>query len=122
MNIRSISNPAQVLAKESIESTKAIKSDETSDREGNGQQPQSDTDDSRPLNEQEVEEVIGKISAHEGVQRNGLIVKHEFINNQNIVVIEDPSGNQVRRFTESDLYHLWKQTHQDEIQLLRRKA
>jgi len=122
MNIRSLSNPAQVLAKDRIEASKSIKSDETSEREANGQQTHSDGENHRPLSETELQDVIKKLEDNEGVKQNNLAVKHRVENNQNIIVIESPEGQLVRRFVERDLFFLWEQSAKNEIQLLNKTA
>lgn len=122
MNIRSLSNPAQVLAKDKIEASKSIKSDETSEREANGQQTHSDSEKHRPLSESEIQDIIKKLEDNEGVKHNNLIVKHRVENNRNIIVIESPEGQLIRRFVERDLFFLWQQSSEDEIQLLNKTA
>ena len=122
MNIRSLSNPAQVLAKDKIEASKTIKSDEADEREANGQQPFADPDQYRPLTEEELEKVLEKMRANEGIQKNGLIVKLYEENGQKIVKIEAPDGNVVKRFVEKDLYFFLYQNGEDAIQLVNKSA
>jgi hypothetical protein len=122
MNIRSVSNPAQIMGKEKIEATQTIKSDETAEREANGQQPFSDSEPHRPLTEEEADQVLEKIKNHEGVQKNGLTVKLEEINGQKIVIIEDPKGQVVKRFVERDLFFFLQQSDSDEIHLVNKSA
>jgi dephospho-CoA kinase len=122
MNIRSVSNPSPVMGKEKIESSKAIKSDETSDREANGQQPFADEEAHRALTEAELEQVVEKIKAHEGIQKNALLVKVISENNQTIVCIETPEGQVVKRFVERDLYFFLTQNLGDDFHLVNKSA
>jgi hypothetical protein len=122
MNIRSLSNPAQVLAKEKIEASKSIKSDETNEREANGQQTHSEGDSYRPLSEKEIQDVIDKLKKHPGVINHALEINHKFENNQNVILIQSPEGQTIRRFAERDLYFLWEQSTQDDIQLIKKTA
>lgn len=122
MNIRSLSNPAQVLGKEKVESSKTIKSDETADREANGQQLHGEAEEHRELTEEETEEVLEKIKSHEGIVKNGLIVKLNVEMGQKIVTIEDPQGNVVKRFIERDLHSFLQQKKGDKFRLVNKSA
>ncbi len=122
MNIRSVSNPGPVMGKEKIEETKTIKSDETSEREANGQQPFPDQEAHRPLTEEELDSVIEKIKAHDGIQKSGLIVKLVEENQQKIVKVETPDGKIVKRFVERDLYFFLMQGDDEDIHLVNKSA
>lgn len=122
MNIRSISNPAQVLGKEQIEASKSIKSDEATEREANGQQPQGEHEGHRPLTPEELEKVLGKIRSHEGITKHGLLVKAVDENGQKIVRIETPDGKVLRRIVESDLFFYLYQKDKDSLQLVDKSA
>ena len=123
MNIRSVSNPAQVLAKENIEESKTIRSNETADREANGQQSQGETNDGyRPLTAEELDQVIEKIKANEGIQRHGLLVQVSHENDTKVLKIESPDGQLVKRFVERDLYNFLFSRSSDDIQLVKKTA
>ena len=122
MNIRSLSNPPPVMGKEKIESSKTIKSDETSEREANGQQPFSDGEPHRQLTEEETEQVLEKIKAHDGIQKSGLIVNFAVENEQKIVKIETPEGQVIKRFTEKDLYFFLFQGDDQDFHLVNKSA
>ncbi len=122
MNIRSLSNPSPVMGKEKIEASQTIKSDETSEREGNGQQPFPDHESHRPLTEDELETVVEKIRAHDGIQKNGLIVMLVEENGQKIVKVETPEGKPVKRFVERDLFFFLSQSADQEIHLVDKSA
>ena len=122
MNIRSVSNPPQVLAKDKVEASKTIKSDETDEREANGQQPFADPDQYRPLTDDEIEEVLGKIRSNDGIKKNGLLVKLYNENNQKIIKIEAPDGKVIKRFVEKDLYFFLYQGGEEDIHLVNKSA
>ncbi len=122
MNIRSISNPAPVLGKENIESSKGIKSEDTNEREANGQQTFGDSESHRSLTQEEVEKVLEKLKSHEGIVKSGLIVKHTKENDQNIVKIETPDGKIVKRIVERDLYFYLTQESKEDLHLVNKSA
>ncbi len=122
MNIRSVSNPAVVPGKENIESSKGIKSGETDEREGNGQQPYGDGESYRELTEEETEQVLEKLKSHDGIQKHGLIVKLTKENDQNVVKIETPDGQVVKRINERDLYFFLFQESEDDMHLVNKTA
>ena len=123
MNIRSLSNPAQVLGKENIESAKSIKSSETAEREANGQQAQGESPDfHRPLSEEEVEQVLEKLRSHEGIQQSELQVHAYTENNQNIVKIESPEGQVVKTILERELFFYLFQEDKDSLKLVAKSA
>jgi hypothetical protein len=122
MNIRSLSNPAQVLAKDKLEASKTIRSDGADEREANGQQTYGDAESYRSLTDEEIEQVIEKILSNEGIQKSGLIVKPYKENNQNLVKLETPDGKVVKRFIERDLFFFLFNTSKDDIQLVNKTA
>ena len=122
MNIRSVSNPAQVLGKEKIEAQKGIKSDETADREANGQQPQGDAEGHRPLTDEELEQVLEKLKSHDGIMKSSLEVVAAEENGQKIVRIETPEGQVLRRILERDLFFYLYQEDKDSLQLVKKTA
>ncbi len=62
MNIRSVSNPVPVKSGDKIEAERRdLKSDQTTDRDANGQQAYGDGDAYRPLTEEELQTVIEKL-------------------------------------------------------------
>ncbi len=122
MNIRSVSNPAPLLGKEKVEASKTIKSDETSEREGNGQQPYPDGEAHRALTDEELDQVVEKIKAHDGIQKNGLLVKLVEENGQKIVKLETPEGKIVKRFVERDLYFFLTHSGSEEFHLVNKSA
>ena len=122
MNIRSVSNPAELLGKEKIEASNNIKSAETDDREANGQQPHADGAPYRSLSEEEMESVLEKIRGHEGIKKQALQVNHRRENDQNIVTIETAEGQIIKRFVERDLYFLLYGDNPGEVSLLNKTA
>lgn len=122
MNIRSVSNPGVVMGKEKIEASKTIKSEDTDEREANGQQPFSDPESHRELTEEEAEQVLEKIRSNEGIKNSGLLVKLVEENGQKIVKIEAPDGKVIKRFVERDLYFFLQQSADGDIHLVNKSA
>ena len=70
MNIRSLSNPAQVLAQDKVEANRRdIKSDQTAERDADGKQSAGGQKHRRPLTDEEIAQVIEKLKNHEGIRR-----------------------------------------------------
>lgn len=122
MNIRSLSNPSPVMGKEKIDASKTIKSDGATEREANGQQPFPDSEAHRELTEEETEQVLEKIKAHEGTKQSGLLVSLDTSSGQKIVKVETPDGKVVKRFVERDLYFFLTQTEDQDIHLVDKTA
>ena len=122
MNIRSLSNPAALLGKEQVEASKTIKSDETSEREANGQQPFSDGEPYRELTDEEFDQVLEKLKAHDGIVKNGLLIEVEQGAGQKIVKLVSSDGNVVKRFVERDLYFFLTQSADEDIRLVNKSA
>lgn len=124
MNIRSLSNPAQVPVLDRLEASKAIKSGQADEREPNGQQPRDESDDFRPLSEEEIQKVLAKIKTHEGVVLHGLQVDLHYEGKQPIVTIKGPDGQVVRRFVERDLFGILfkSESSSESVQLLKKTA
>ena len=124
MNIRSLSNPAQVLAKDKLDELKGIKSNETSDREANGQQLHDGEkpDFYRPLTPEEIEQVLVKIRSHEGIMKSDLVVNAYVENEKNIVKIESPEGQVIKRIFEKELFFYLFQEDKDSLHLVERAA
>lgn len=122
MNIRNLSNPAQVLAKDKIDASKAIKSDNTDDRDANGQQSHSDTKPHRPLTDEEMGKVVEKLKSNDGIKKHGLEIQVSIENDVKIVKILTPEGQTIRRFIESELYFYLFKDGAEDLQLLRKSA
>lgn len=122
MNIRNLSNPAQVLAKAKIEASKSIKSDNTDDRDGNGQQPFADPEGYRPLTEDEIAQVIEKLKNNDGIRKHGLEVQFSIENDNKIVKLLTPDGQTIKRLVERDLFFYLFKEGTEELQLLRKTA
>lgn len=123
MNIRSVSNPAVIVAKDKIEAERTIKSEVTDERESFQQDPRNGSNSFRPLTPEEVEKVVEKLKSHEGVQRHNFQVVPTFENGQNIVKILSPDGQVLRRFIEQDLYHYLHSSPLDNsLQLVKKSA
>ena len=123
MNIRSVSNPAQLLAKDKIEANKKdIRSDQAEERDADGRQPYGEGRPRRPLTEEELEKVVDKIKAHEGIQKHNLEVLLIQEGNQNIVKIQDQEGKVIKRIVEAALFDYLYEGQDEGFQLVKKTA
>ena len=123
MNIRSLSNPAQILGKEKVEADrKDIKSDQATDRDGNGQQAFGDQSGFRSLTEEELQEVVGKLKNHQGVQKHSLSVTLQYQGHIPFVELSDATGKLIKRLTERHLFDYLFVADNEAFSLVRRTA
>ena len=122
MNIRSLSNPAQVFARDKINSAKTIKSDETADREANGQQTYGDGNPGESLSDEQLQQALERVKEHEGIKKSGLLVDLVVQNNQNFIIISSPDGETVRRFSERDMAGLLESAKTESLRLVDKTA
>jgi hypothetical protein len=95
--------PTQLRPKEKV--SKAIKSDSTTDRDGNGQTPFGE-EQKRPMTEVEFEEAIKRLRSTEAVKNNQLIIEASELNGKRLVLVKDPAGKILRRIMEAELWSL----------------
>ncbi|MCB0377086.1 MAG: hypothetical protein KDD33_01210 [Bdellovibrionales bacterium] len=123
MNIRSVSNPAQVRAQEKVQAERqTIKSDTTSEREANGQQLFGDGEAHRPLTEEEIERLLKKLKSHPGISQNNLKVEFTHENGKQVVYIRSQENETIRRFVEADLFHYLYKEDKEAMHLLSKTA
>jgi|GEM_PF-3290786 len=123
MNIRSVSNPLLVKSGDKIEAERRdLKSDQTTDRDGNGQQAYGDNDSHRPLTEEELKTVVEKLKQHEGISKHGLNVLLTLSGDRPVVTIEDNQGKIIKRLTERHLFEYLFQDESEPLSLVRRTA
>ena len=123
MNIRSLSNPAQLRAKDKIEADKKnIKSDHATERDADGRQPYGEGPPRRPLTDEEIEKVLDKLRSHEGIISNNLQVLLVEEGNQRIVKIEDQEGKVVKRIVEAALFDYLYESQDETLHLVRKTA
>jgi uncharacterized FlaG/YvyC family protein len=74
--------------------------DASSDREGNGQQGQSEEQKKREYTPEEIQEVLKYLESLSGVKDNGLTVRLASADGVTAIFIEDRTGKTVRRIPE----------------------
>ena len=123
MNIRSLSNPAQILAQDKIEGQKKdIRSSQTADRDANGQQAFGGQAEERALSEEELQQVLEKIQNHPGLLANGLVAELVIENDRPWVVIKDPEGQLVKKINQRYLQEYLEQGQAEDFSLVRKTA
>lgn len=123
MNIRSLSNPAQILAQDKVEAKRReIQSDSATERDADGKR---DTNEERPwrqLTAEELEQVLEKLRNHEGIQRNQLQVNLYVQGEQKVAKIEDSEGNIIKRILERDLFFYLFEENSNNFHLVKKTA
>ena len=99
MNIKGVNNNKVF----EIERLKEKKSEQSSDRDPNGQYF-SDEQKKKKFTEEEVVKIVKKIESLEGIKVNHLKVRFEKSNEIFVIYVEDMTGKRVRRIPESDFY------------------
>lgn len=95
-------NPLETRLKP--EGSRDIKSNETADRDANGQMAGGNPDDDQePLSDDELERVLEKLRRNSSVQGKGLLVKLLVSQSKRFVLIQEPLGRIIRRIPESEL-------------------
>ena len=123
MNIRSLSNPAQILAQDKIDGQKRdIRSSQTADRDANGQQAFGDGGKERSLNEEELQQVLEKIQNHPGIKANGLIVEALVEEDRPWVVVKDPAGKIIKKINGMQLSQYLDADDPESFSLVRKTA
>ncbi len=98
----------------------ASSTNETADKEGNGQAQSEEQEKRRNLSEAEILEAMHILEALPGVKENGLTVKLMKIDGVPAVYIEDRTGKVVRRIPETELNHVLKTKEKKTGHLLNR--
>ncbi len=87
------------------------KSEQTSDRDANGQMPHGEQE-KKKFTEDDIKAAVEKMKNFEGIKSNNLSVRYEAVEDIYVVYVEDMTGKIVRRIPESDLVSF---LNQDEI-------
>lgn len=108
MDIKNVLNaviPLSLRAKDKAE--KAIKSDSTTDRDGNGQMPFGQGEQQRePMTDDQLKKAIEHIQSLAVVKDHGLLVELVLQEDKKFVILKEPSGKVVRRIREAELWSL----------------
>jgi uncharacterized FlaG/YvyC family protein len=108
MNIRSLQGPAsKVLEVQKLDRKKDVKTDSShKDRDASTQEESQKNPKRKPMTDDEFKQALEKLADLAGVKANNLTVKFETRADMRIVIVEDPSGQVVRRIPELDLWSL----------------
>jgi uncharacterized FlaG/YvyC family protein len=113
MNIKGITRNLMPLEVDRAKApSRAIKSENSTDREGNGQQQQPEPE-KRKLSEEELQAAIEHLEQLPGIKTNNLVVKRHTHDGITVVIIEDAYGKVIRRIPEIDLGQLLKNATKD---------
>lgn len=104
MNIKTVvSSPIlPIEPKQRVEGNARTK--ESSDRDANGRQEQTQPELKRHLNQEEFDEALRALGENPGLKANGLTIKVESKDDCRVILILDPHGNVVRRLSETQLW------------------
>lgn len=124
MDIRNVVGsliPTNITKKDPTD--RIIKSDSTTDRDGNGQMPFGEGGDQKPpMSEEQLKKAVEHLSSHAAVKDNNLTVELIQIDGKNFVLIKEASGKVVRRIPEHELWTLKDVQENEKGQLLRKTA
>lgn len=113
--------PTNIAKKDPTE--RIIRSDSTTERDGNGQMPFGEGGEEKPpMSEEQLKKAIEHLANHAAVKENNLSVELQKIDGKNFVLIKEPSGKIVRRIPEVDLWTLKDVQDNEKGQLLRKTA
>src|ERR1044072_3676791 len=104
MNIKGLnSSPiAPVEPKKRVEGN--ARTQNATDRDGNGRKEQGEPELKRHLNQQEFDDALKALGEMPGLKANNLTIKVETKEDCRIILILDPSGQVVRRLSEAQLW------------------
>jgi hypothetical protein len=122
MNIKGFSPISKLDLRVRQDSVDTVKTKESSDRDADGRQQNPDQEARRHLNDTELQECLGKLKAHAGIQSNGLLVRVEVHADYKVIYIEDAQGNLVKRLSEADLWSVTQNFDQSKGRLLNRAS
>lgn len=124
MDIKNVLNaviPPQILGKEKVERT--IKSDSTTDRDGNGQMPSGGEQEHHPpMSDEQLKKAIQHLQNLSVVKDHNLIIQLSESEGKNVFMILDAEGKVIRRILEQEMWSLFAAKDKDKGQLLRKTA
>lgn len=115
--------PIDVRAKSNVEKT--IKTDNTADRDANGQMAQDGQQKEKehpPMSEEQLKKALEHLKNLAVVKDNNLTVQLTQKDGKNFVLIKEPTGKVVRNIPESELWTLQVVKDTEKGQLLRKTA
>lgn len=119
--------PANSKVRDPLKAENRIKSNNTSDRDGNGQeayqQQKKDQDTpKRPMTEGELEKALSHLRKLPVVANHGLVLSISVIGQKRFILISEPTGKLVRRIQEQELWSLIQTKDGEKGQLLSKAA
>ncbi len=129
MNIKSLVNSAQTInnvdsAQKISKSERAIKSENTNERDGNGQELYSKNKQKQKMTEEQFQKALELLAAKPFMKEMNWIAIPIIDGELKFVEIRAQSGEVIRRMSEFDLWEVFEtQSHQDNKgQLLKKSA
>ena len=124
MNIRSLSNPAQILAKDKVEAqSREITSSSATDRDANGKRDTSQEEKPwRSLTDEELAQVLDKLRNHEGIQKHQLQVNLYELGDKRYAKIENDEGHVIKQISEQDLFYYLFEEQTNNFNLVKKTA
>jgi hypothetical protein len=120
-NITKIFNPLAIKGKDRVE--KGIKSDNTGEREGNGQMPSGgDSEHREAMSDEQFEQALEHLKKHQIFKDNHLELIVQNIDAKRFVIIREPNGKVLRRIAETELWSLQAIKDNEKGQLLSKTA
>lgn len=125
MDIKNALNAVLPLAlrpKEKVD--KELKSDSTTDRDGNGQMPfgGGGQEQHGPMSDEQMKRALEHLRSLAAVKEHNLTVELVENEGKRMVLIKEPDGKLVRRIMEAELWTLQAVSGSDKGQLLRKMA
>lgn len=123
MDIKSVINsviPSGLRKKEPVE--KPIKSDSTTDRDGNGQMPFGQGQQEQNLNEDQFKAAVEYLKSLPVVVEHNLTVSIQVQEGKRFVFLKESNGKVFRRIPESELANMYFAKDKEKGQLLRKTA
>jgi len=125
VNIRNIISQLPILNRKSQPVEQTIKSENATDRDGNGQQQfQKQNEKQRPMTEEELKKAMTHLSELEVVKTNQWTVKLQETPGGRWILLSDAQGELIRKIPEAELWTLqvMQQDPSQKGQLLRKIA
>ncbi len=113
--------PSHLKTKDPVE--KAIKSENATEREGNGQMPWDQGKKPRPpMSDEELRQAKEKLLEIESVKNSGWIVEESHTETKKILLVKDAEGNLIRRILEDEIWQLLEPPDKNRGRIINRAA
>lgn len=121
MNIRSLSNNITPITSTTVKEANAtIKSHDTTERDADGRDAQSNQQ--RECTDEEIEKILKNLKEHPGIIANNLSVELTTQNEIRVILIKDHEGQIVRRVVDKDFYQLLETIGQNNGRIISKTA